>query len=89
MLDGLWDDAVARSRLRVAMALDDAGLDGSAHVSAPDGRHTSLRRLLLDLIEGYGRHTSHADLLREGVDPHGHAFHVAVNAWLSAIRACW
>jgi hypothetical protein len=31
-------------------------------------RTTSLRRLLTDLIEEYGRHTGHADLLREAVD---------------------
>jgi hypothetical protein len=37
-------------------------------VSSPDGEHASLRRLLCDLIEEYGRHTGHADLLREGVD---------------------
>ena len=34
----------------------------------PDGTHASLRRLLCDLIEEYGRHTGHADLLREAVD---------------------
>ena len=28
----------------------------------------SLRRLLVDLIEEYARHTGHADLLREAVD---------------------
>ena len=33
-----------------------------------DGRHASLRRLVCDLIEEYGRHTGHADLLREAVD---------------------
>ena len=33
-----------------------------------DGRQASLRRLLCDLIEEYGRHTGHADLLREAVD---------------------
>jgi hypothetical protein len=27
-----------------------------------------VRRLLVDLIEEYGRHTGHADLLREAVD---------------------
>jgi hypothetical protein len=32
------------------------------------GRHASLRRLVCDLIEEYGRHTGHADLLRETVD---------------------
>jgi hypothetical protein len=63
----LWDDAVARSRERVAARLADGGLDQEVHVSA-DGRHASLRRLLLDLVEEYGRHTGHADLLREAVD---------------------
>ncbi|MDA0639608.1 MULTISPECIES: DUF664 domain-containing protein [Nonomuraea] len=46
----------------------DGGLDQLAHVSTPDGRHASLRRLVCDLIEEYGRHTGHADLLREAVD---------------------
>lgn len=63
----LWDEAVARSRERVAARLADGGLDQEVHVSA-DGRHASLRRLLLDLVEEYGRHTGHADLLREAAD---------------------
>ena len=33
-----------------------------------EGIHVSLRRLLFDLVEEYGRHTGHADLLREAVD---------------------
>lgn len=49
-------------------AAADGGLDQLVHVSGSDGRHTSLRRLLCDLIEEYGRHTGHADLLREAVD---------------------
>lgn len=67
-LYALWDDAVARSRERLAAALATGGLDQLAHVSGPDGRHASLRRLVCDLIEEYGRHTGHADLLREAVD---------------------
>jgi len=63
-----YDDAVGRSRERVAAALADGGLDRPAHVSDGDGHHASLRRLLCDLIEEYGRHTGHADLLREAVD---------------------
>ncbi|WP_049577478.1 mycothiol transferase [Nonomuraea sp. SBT364] len=63
-----WDTAVQRSRARLAAALADGGLDQLAHVSTPDGRHASLRRLVCDLIEEYGRHTGHADLLREAVD---------------------
>jgi hypothetical protein len=68
LLYSLWDDAVARSHDRLAAALDAGGLDQPAHISGPDGRHASLRRLLFDLLEEYGRHTGHADLLREAVD---------------------
>jgi hypothetical protein len=64
----LWDDAVERSRARLAAALADGGLDQAAHASSDDGEHASLRRLVCDLIEEYGRHTGHADLLREAVD---------------------
>ena len=64
----LWDDAVERSRSRLAAALADGGLDRPVDVTGPDGRHASLRRLVCDLIEEYGRHTGHADLLRESVD---------------------
>jgi Protein of unknown function (DUF664) len=64
----LWDGSVERSRARLDEALADGGLDQLVHVSWPDGRHASLRRLLCDLIEEYGRHTGHADLLREAVD---------------------
>jgi hypothetical protein len=67
-LYALYDGAVERSRVRLGKALSDGGLDQLVHVSAPDGRHASLRRLVLDLIEEYGRHTGHADLLREAVD---------------------
>ncbi|MFL6121931.1 DUF664 domain-containing protein [Actinophytocola sp.] len=64
----LWDAAVSRSRTRLATALAHGGLDQPAHVTGPDGRPASLRRLICDLIEEYGRHTGHADLLRESVD---------------------
>lgn len=67
-LYALWDGAVERSRARLAATLAEGGLDQLAHVSWPDGRHASLRRLLCDLIEEYGRHTGHADLIREAVD---------------------
>jgi hypothetical protein len=67
-LYALWDGAVERSRSRLAAALADGGLDQEAHVHGPDGVHASLRRLVCDLIEEYGRHTGHADLLREAVD---------------------
>jgi hypothetical protein len=67
-LYALWDGAVARSRARLAVALAGGGADQLVHMAAPDGRRASLRRLLCDLIEEYGRHTGHADLLREAVD---------------------
>ena len=67
-LYALWDDTVVRSRATLDAALADGGLDQPVHVSWPDGRHPNLRRLVCDLIEEYGRHTGHADLLREAVD---------------------
>jgi hypothetical protein len=67
-LYALWDGAVERSRARLGAALADGGLDQLVHASGPDGRQASLRRLVFDLIEEYGRHTGHADLLREAVD---------------------
>jgi hypothetical protein len=67
-LYALWDGAVQRSRSRLTDALEEGGLDQLVHTGWPDGRQVSLRRLLCDLIEEYGRHTGHADLLREAVD---------------------
>lgn len=64
----LWDGAVERSRARLKTALADGGLDQPTHSTGSDGRHASLRRLVCDLIEEYGRHTGHADLIREAVD---------------------
>jgi hypothetical protein len=67
-LYALWDAAVGRSRNRLDAALADGGLDQLINASWPDGRRPSLRRTLCDLIEEYGRHTGHADLIREAVD---------------------
>lgn len=67
-LYSLWDGAIERSRARLDAALAQGGLDQLAHLAWPDGRRASLRRLVCDLIEEYGRHTGHADLLREAVD---------------------
>lgn len=64
----LWDDAVRRSRALLADAIAAGGLDQAVHLSDEQGHHASLRRLLCDLVEEYGRHTGHADLLREAVD---------------------
>jgi hypothetical protein len=67
-LYALWDGAVERSRTRLAAAVADGGLDQLVHAAADDGRRASLRRLVCDLVEEYGRHTGHADLIREAVD---------------------
>jgi len=67
-LYALWDGAVERSRARLGAAMSTGGLGQFVHLAWPDGRHASLRRLVCDLIEEYGRHTGHADLLREAVD---------------------
>jgi len=67
-LYALWDDAVERSRRRLSAALADGGLDQLVHASRQDGAHASLRRLVCDMLEEYGRHTGHADLIREVVD---------------------
>ncbi|HEY1323606.1 MAG TPA: DUF664 domain-containing protein [Streptosporangiaceae bacterium] len=66
-LYALWDGAVERSRARFAAALADGGPGRLVH-AADDGQHASLRRLLCDMIEEYGRHTGQADLIREAVD---------------------
>lgn len=64
-LMALWTGAVARSRAAVAETLADGGLDQLAArtdwTEAP-----SLRRILVDMIEEYARHTGHAD--QESVD---------------------
>jgi hypothetical protein len=64
----IYDAAVARADERIAAALAEGGLDLVAYVDDGNGNHASLRRLLFDLVEEYGRHTGHADLLREAVD---------------------
>jgi hypothetical protein len=64
----LWDGAVERARARVEAALERGGPEQLVALSTPDGEHASLRRVLFDVVEEYGRHTGHADLLREAVD---------------------
>jgi hypothetical protein len=67
-LYALYDDAVEGARAVYADALANGGLDTIAEPDWNGGREPSLRRLLFDLVEEYGRHTGHADLLREAVD---------------------
>jgi len=63
-----YDEAVARSRARIEAAVAEHGLDMTIAAHDDDGQHANLRRLLCDMVEEYGRHTGHADLLREAVD---------------------
>lgn len=63
-----WQDAVAKSRVNVAEALTDGGLDRLSRRTWPDGTAPSLRWIMLHMIEEYARHNGHADLLRESVD---------------------
>lgn len=63
----LWRTAVARSKAVLAEALTRGDLsqrvEGSDWTEPPN-----LRRVLVDMIEEYARHTGHADLIRESVD---------------------
>jgi hypothetical protein len=67
-LYALWDGAVERSRTRFTAALDQGGLDQLVEEAWPNGGRASLRRAVFDLVEEYGRHTGHADLIRESID---------------------
>ena len=62
----LWRDAVGRSRSAVSDALGRGGPQWTYRFGA--GHEASVRRLLVDMIEEYARHTGHADILRESID---------------------
>ncbi|MFE4465641.1 DUF664 domain-containing protein [Oerskovia sp. NPDC056781] len=67
----LWRAAVVRSRAEIDEALADGGLDRRLvwqPEAGEDGERSSLRRVLVDLIEEYARHVGHADLIRESID---------------------
>ena len=59
----LWEASVVRSREVVARADLDRGATYTEWDEAPN-----LRRVVVDMIEEYARHTGHADLIRESVD---------------------
>lgn len=63
-----YDGAVARSRARLREAVEGRGLHGDSGVTLDDGTKASVRRIVFDLVEEYGRHTGHLDLIREAVD---------------------
>ncbi|MGB8861056.1 MAG: DUF664 domain-containing protein [Ilumatobacteraceae bacterium] len=63
-----WRGAVERSRVLVAEAVADGGLDRAKGHHFEGWGTPSLRRILIDMIEEYARHTGHADLIREAID---------------------
>ncbi|WP_199727628.1 DinB family protein [Micrococcus sp. RIT608] len=72
-LRALWQGQVERSRQIVVDLLAADGDDGAAALARAhrirEGRDpVSLRWILTHMIEEYGRHAGHADLLREGID---------------------
>jgi len=67
-LRSLWESCVTRSREHVAAAYADGGPDAVARLAWSSGESPTLRRLMVDLIEEYARHTGHADLIRESID---------------------
>lgn len=67
-LRSLWEEAVSRSRASVAQALAHGGMGQLARRTEPDGTAPSLRWILCHMIEEYGRHNGHADLIRESID---------------------
>ncbi|MCK6214828.1 DinB family protein [Micrococcus luteus] len=72
-LRALWQGQVERSRQIVVDLLAADGDDGDAALARAhrirEGRDpVSLRWILTHMIEEYGRHAGHADLLREGID---------------------
>lgn len=66
-LHSLWLAAMMRSEAATEEALTDGGLD---RLVADSGGHGpfNLRRVLIDMVEEYARHTGHADLIRESID---------------------
>ncbi|GAA1408611.1 mini-circle protein [Glutamicibacter uratoxydans] len=63
----LYDRAVAQSR-RIQQGLEAPDALEQLIAEEFDGQRPSVRRIICDLIEEYGRHTGHADLIREAVD---------------------
>ncbi len=66
-LEALWRAAVDRSRAATAAFLETGSADSpvtwTEWTTPPN-----LRRMLVDMVEEYARHTGHADLIRESVD---------------------
>lgn len=66
-LHTLWVEAVHRSEGAVDQTLAEGGLEQRLAISSWS-ETPNLRRVLIDMIEEYARHTGHADLIRESID---------------------
>ena len=66
-LRAVWLAAVARSEAATDEALAEGGLDRLL-VESDWTELPNLRRVVVDMIEEYARHTGHADLIRESID---------------------
>lgn len=66
-LYALWYGAVERSRVVWSQLIADDGLEAPVNGGTKDWI-MNRRRLLVDLLEEYMKHTGHADLLREAID---------------------
>ena len=67
-LEALFRESVTRGQALVDEAIAAGGLDGLTEAADDQGNRANVRRLVLDMIEEYGRHVGHADLIRESVD---------------------
>ncbi|MGO1971496.1 MAG: DinB family protein [Propionibacteriaceae bacterium] len=69
-LGELYDRAIERSDkiISEALATDDGLAQVSVRGNGQSGEKFSLRWIVVHLIEEYGRHCGHADLLRESID---------------------
>ena len=59
---------VARADAAIDAALATGDLDQLAPRPRYDGNRTSLRWILVHMVEEYARHAGHADLIRESID---------------------
>lgn len=62
-----WYDAAARSRATWTQLSADGGLEVVVDADDPDWAQNR-RRIHIDLLEEYLKHTGHADILREAID---------------------
>jgi hypothetical protein len=66
-LQELWEAAVSRSRAAASAFLVGGSADAPVSWTQWD-EPPNLRRMLVDMVEEYARHTGHADLIRESID---------------------